>query len=121
VALDAWVLRCHEILEDALRDTLNGDDDYGSHTALAAIGADVTATREMLRVLTGLIESRDPGLVQTATRQLAAISAAAGPPRAVAISVLPDLTRQRINGAVDAALETLAPVSELMQISTTNS
>ncbi len=91
VALDSWVLRCHEILEDALRDTLTGDDDYGSHTGLDAIGADVTATREMLSVLSGLIESRDPGLVQTATRQLAAIEAATSPPRAVVMAALPEL------------------------------
>jgi high-affinity iron transporter len=121
VALDSWVLRCHEILEDALRDTLSGNDDYGSHTGLAAIAADVTATREMLRVLAGLIEPRAPGLVQTATRQLAAIDAAVGRPRAVAIAALPRLRRQRIGGAVGAALETLAPVSELMQVSSANS
>jgi high-affinity iron transporter len=120
-ALDSWVLRCHEILEDALRDTLSGDDDYGSHTGLAAIGADVTATREMLRVLDRLIEPRAPGLVPTATRQLAAIDAAIGPPRSVAIASLPQARRQRINAAVGAALETLAPVSELIQISTANS
>jgi high-affinity iron transporter len=121
VGLDSWALRCHEILEDALRDTLSGDDDYGSHTGLAAIGADVTATREMLRVLDRLIEPRAPGLVPTATRQLAAIDAAIGPPRSVAIASLPQARRQRINAAVGAALETLAPVSELIQISTANS
>ncbi|HEX4108257.1 MAG TPA: Dyp-type peroxidase [Solirubrobacteraceae bacterium] len=88
--------RCHEILEDALRDTLSGNDDYGSHTGLAATAAEVTATREMLRVLSGLIEPRAPGLVQTGTQQLAAIDAAIGPPRAVAIAALPQLSRQRI-------------------------
>ncbi|HTU85142.1 MAG TPA: EfeM/EfeO family lipoprotein [Solirubrobacteraceae bacterium] len=121
VALDSWVLRCHEILEDALRDTLSGDDDYGSHTGLASIEADVTATREMLHVLTRLIAPRAPGLVQTATAQLAAIDETIGPPRRIPIVALPELSRQRIDGDVDAALETLAPVSELMQISTANS
>jgi high-affinity iron transporter len=113
-ALDSWALRCHEILEDALRDTLSGNDDYGSHTGLAAIRADVTATREMLRVLGDLIEPRAPALVPTATRELAAIDAAASPPRAVPIATLPERRRKRINAAVGAALETLAPVSELM-------
>jgi high-affinity iron transporter len=121
VALDSWVLRCHEILEDALRDTLSGNDDYGSHTDLAAIGADVTATREMLRVLGGLIKARGSGLIQTALGQLAAIDAAISPTREVAIAALPQVRRQRIDAAVGAALETLAPVSELMQISTSSS
>jgi len=107
VALDSWALRCHEILEDALRDTLSGDDDYGSHTGL--------------RVLGGLIDPRAPGLVPTATRQLAAIDAAITPTRAVAIAGLPRVRRQRVDAAVDAALETLAPVSELIQISSANS
>jgi hypothetical protein len=90
--LDSGVLRGHEILEDALRDTLGGDDDYGSHTDLATNGADVTASREMLSVLGGPIRARAPRLVATARRQLA---------------------------AVDAAI--LAPVSELLQISSANS
>lgn len=121
VTLDSWVLRCHEILEDALRDTLSGDDDYGSHTGLDALDADVTATREMLRVLSGLIGPRAPGLVPTATRQLAAIDAALRPPQTVAIATLSERRRQRLDAAVDAALSTLAPVSELMQVSTSNS
>jgi hypothetical protein len=49
-------------------------------------------------VLRGLIRARAPRLVATATRQLAAVDA-----------------------AVDAAVETLAPASELLQISSANS
>jgi high-affinity iron transporter len=121
VALDSWVLRCHEILEDALRDTLSGKDDYGSHTGLATIGADVAATREVLRLVAGLIKPRRPGLVQSATRQLAAVAAAIRPSRAVPVAALPRLRRLRIDGAIGTALETLAPVSELMQISSADS
>lgn len=50
-ALDTWILRCHEILEDGLRDTLSADDDYGSNSDLASLAADVNATGEMLGVL----------------------------------------------------------------------
>ena len=120
-ALDSWVLRGHEILEDALRDTLSGNDDYGSHTGLATIGADVTASREMLDVLGGLIRARAPRLVPTATRQLAGVDAAIRPSQAVPIASLPPRRRQRIDAALDGALETLAPVSELLQISSANS
>ena len=55
VGLSIWTLRSHEILEDGLRDSLTGDDEYGSGTALASITADVSATREMLALLSPVI------------------------------------------------------------------
>jgi high-affinity iron transporter len=121
VGIDGWVLRCHEILEDALRDSLSGDDDYGSNSDLASLRADVSATREMLRVLAPLIEPRRPALVPTVTRQLASIDAAvsADGGHATAIQALPLRIRQRLDAATGAALETLAPVSELMQVGNT--
>ena len=45
LGLTNWTLRPHEVLEDALRDSLTGDDDYGSHTDLDSIAADVSVTR----------------------------------------------------------------------------
>jgi hypothetical protein len=59
--------------------------------------------------------------VQTAKRQLAALDAALRPRRAVPIAALSVAMRQRIDADIGAALETLAPVSELMQISSANS
>jgi high-affinity iron transporter len=125
LGIDSWALRCHEILEDALRDSLSAEDDYGSHTDLASLTADVTATREMLDVLAPLLEPREPALVPTARGELNAIDQAitvihpgTGLPWS-AISSLPMRARQRVDAAVDAALETLAPVSELMQVGNT--
>jgi high-affinity iron transporter len=117
LALDAWVLRAHEILEDALRDSLTQNDNYGSNSDLAAIHTDVTATREMLRVLGPQIDARSPGLVARAQGQLNAVDAAlaAAPPHAQ-LAALPPRSRQRIDATVGAALETLAPVSELMEV-----
>jgi iron uptake system EfeUOB component EfeO/EfeM len=118
VALNSWVLRCHEILEDAQRDSLSADDDYGSHTDLVALTADVHATREMLRVLGPLITPLRPHLVATAERELTAIDSAATAVRNgthTAIAAIPSRQRQRIDATTDAALQTLAPVSELMQ------
>jgi high-affinity iron transporter len=125
-SLDSWVLRTHEILEDALRDSLSQSDDYGSNTDLADVDADVTATRETLNLLSGLIEPRAPGLVKQGTAELntidTAVAAAHRPGSAWREpSQLSLRSRQQINAAVDAALETLAPVSELMQISNANS
>lgn len=119
-AADAgWVLRCHEILEDAERDTLTGDDDFGSHMALDAIAADVTATREMLTLLAPLIELQDPSLVGAASADLTAVDAAvaaAHPSERRPLTALPTRVRMRLDGAVGVAVETLAPVSELVQV-----
>jgi len=45
-----WTLRCHEVLEDRLRDSLSAD----------AVTADVAATRELLGLLAPLIGPRSP-------------------------------------------------------------
>jgi high-affinity iron transporter len=118
--LSAWVLRCHEILEDASRDTLTGDDDYGSGTDVASITADVAATREMLTLLAPVIDARAPGVVKAARRRLALVVAAADATIVdghwVGIRQLPIRQRERLDSAVGSALETLAPVSEIIRV-----
>jgi high-affinity iron transporter len=119
-ALSGWVLRCHEILEDAGRDTLTGDDDYGSGTDVASITADVAATREMLTLLAPVIDARAPGVVKAARRRLALVVAAADATIVdghwVGIRQLPIRQRERLDSAVGSALETLAPVSEIIRV-----
>ncbi len=58
-------LRTHEILEDALRDELSGDDDYGSGTDMASVEADVDGTRELLALLAPVLAPRAPDLEAT--------------------------------------------------------
>jgi high-affinity iron transporter len=122
-SINAWTLRCHEILEDALRDSLSADDDFGSNSDLASITADVTATHEMLKVLAPLITPRSPRLVASGERDLGALSRALAAVRTAhgwpSLTTLTLRRRQRIDAATGAALETLAPVSELMQIGNT--
>jgi high-affinity iron transporter len=48
-------IRCHEILEDALRDHLSEQDDYGSGMAYALTSGDVLGTRVVLEELKPLI------------------------------------------------------------------
>lgn len=118
-ALSAWVLRPHEILEDALRDSLSQNDNYGSDSDLASLSADVSATREVLNVLARPIALRYPGLVPRARRQLTAITQVLSAARRygdVEPVGLPLRVRQRIDAGVDAALETLAPISEILQV-----
>ncbi len=118
---NSWTLRCHEVLEDALRDSLTGDDDYGSRTDLDSLTADVSVTRRLLAWLAPLLAPRAPRLVDSARRQLARIDAviAGAGDRPIAISALPRRTRERVDAAADAALETLAPVPDLLRIGTT--
>jgi high-affinity iron transporter len=120
LGVDAWVLRCHEILEDALRDSLTQDDDYGSNSDLATLAADVGATHEMLDVLAPLITARRPEIVPTATtdlRTLARVIVKAGGPAAHRnLRTMPLRERQALDAATGAALETLAPVSEILQV-----
>jgi high-affinity iron transporter len=120
LGLDDLTVRCHEILEDALRDSLSGDDDYGSGTSLASVRADVSATRTMLNLLAPLITPRAAQLVGRARRQLVALIAAIAATRRdgqwVAVTVLPTEARERVDAATGAVLETLAPIPDLLKI-----
>jgi iron uptake system component EfeO len=58
-------LRSHEILEDALRFDLTGQDDTGAHLTLADVDAMVVATRDVMAPLRGLLRTRDPDLATT--------------------------------------------------------
>jgi hypothetical protein len=118
VGVANWVLRPHEILEDAMRDTLTGDDDYGSGTGLASITADVSAVRQLLGLLAPVLDPLAPNLVARANGQLSAVLAAVDQTEIngtwVAVGDLPSLARERVDAAVGAALETLAPIPDLL-------
>jgi high-affinity iron transporter len=113
-------LRCHEILEDALRDSLSGDDDYGSGTGLASVRADVAGTRELLDLLAPLITARSAHRVAHArkalTKLVAAVEASKSHGKWVAITVLGRTKREHVDAAIGNALEILAPVPDLLTI-----
>jgi high-affinity iron transporter len=120
LGLTNWTLRPHEVLEDALRDSLTADDDYGSHTDLDSITTDVSVTRYLLGLLAPLLEPRAPGLVGTARQELTYLDQVitTSPDEGVAIAALPKLTRERVDAATDGALETLARIPDLLRIGT---
>ena len=109
-----------QILEDALRDSLSQDDDYGSNSDLATLAADVNATHEMLAVLAPLITARRPKIAPTATTDLRvlarAIDAAGGPAAHRNLRAMPLRQRQALDAATSEAVETLAPISEILQV-----
>ena len=113
-----WLLRPHEVLEDALRDSLTADDDYGSGTDLASITADAGAVRELLSELEPGLHLVAPHLVTDARAELdalvRAIDATGSSGAPVSIQDLPIRQRQQIDADVDAALETLAPLPDLL-------
>ncbi len=121
LGLTNWTLRPHEVLEDALRDALTADDDYGSHTDCASIGADVSVTRYLLGLLAPLLTPRAPHLVATARRELTDLDQVitTSPENGVAIAALPRWAREHLDAAVGAALETLSRVPDLLRIGNT--
>lgn len=113
-------LRAHEIIEDALRDHLSGNDDQGSGAAYALTFADTQVDRVVLGELAPLIDGRSPMLVATADAQLtelqSALQAAKVDGRWVTPATTPLAARQRVNAAIGALLETLASVPDLLEV-----
>ncbi|MFJ3958629.1 EfeM/EfeO family lipoprotein [Arthrobacter sp. NPDC090010] len=105
-------LRLHEILEDAQRDHLSGNGDQGSGTAVALTRADVEATQEVLNLLRTLLERLKSGYPAQLDRELSSLLQAIDQTRAAGSWIpypqLSILQRQRVNGALGQALETLA-------------
>jgi len=120
-----WLLRPHEVLEDAARDSLSADDDYGSGTDLASITADVAAVRTLLSELEPALVPVAPQLLEDARAELAALIGAINATHAnnawVSIEDLPIRQRQQIDADVGAALETLAPIPDLLTSTGSNS
>jgi iron uptake system EfeUOB component EfeO/EfeM len=120
-----WLLRPHEVLEDALRDSLSADDDYGSDTDLASITADVAAVRKLLTELEPGLVRVAPHLVGDARAELAALISAINATHAnnarVSIEDLSIRQRQQIDADAGAALETLALIPDLLTSTGSNS
>lgn len=120
----ALPLRSHEILEDALRDHLSGIDDQGSNAAFPATYADIAVTRSVLAILAPLVNAQRPDLIAAANQKLDALAAALDSVRAGSLSQFVPFNqatleqRQRINGAIGDALQTLAGVPPLLDTKT---
>jgi iron uptake system EfeUOB component EfeO/EfeM len=113
-------LRTHEILEDALRDELSGQDDYGSGTDMASVEADVDGTRELLSLEAPLLRVRAPDLMTIVTALLnrldTALAATEVGGQWVTVTQVPLAQREQVDGAIGAALETLSLVPELLHV-----
>lgn len=106
-------IRCHEILEDALRDHLSLQDDYGSGMAYALTSADILGTRVVLEELKPLIPVAVLGhsaydLSKAALDKLdAALDATKVEQHWPDYRTLTKHQRQPVNAAIGGALESL--------------
>jgi hypothetical protein len=114
----SWLLRPHEVFEDALRDSLTGNDDYGSGTSLASVTADVAAVRTMLAELRPGLDLFAPGLVGSAYSRLDELGRALRATRVngawVPVASVGIRQREQVDADLGAALETLARIPDLL-------
>jgi iron uptake system EfeUOB component EfeO/EfeM len=113
-------LRSHEILENTLRFQLGGADDYGSGTTLATAYANTTGTAAVLATIAPLIAVRQPALLAAADQGLATVRADLLADRDATGSWIPAGTlsrprHQRLDADLDALLEQLAAIPNLLQ------
>jgi iron uptake system EfeUOB component EfeO/EfeM len=115
------ILAPRRILETAARSTLTGDDDFGSHSGLATLAADVTGARQLMQVLDPLLQKRNRDLaarveegLTALAEQLAQVRLPDG--RYPTLQSLDARRRERLDGAVDGLLELVAQVPTTLQL-----
>lgn len=99
-----FTTRAHEISENALQFSLTGEDDFGSHSDLQTIAANLTGTRTVLGMIHSLIAPRYPGLAG-ATAQLTQAQ------RDVAAGA----SHERLDADISELCELLAPIAEILE------
>jgi high-affinity iron transporter len=112
--------RAHEVLEDALRDTLSGGDDEGANASLAIVAADVQGDQVILGYLRPAIDRRTAKLVPTAESEITVLDNALKSTMVggqwPTLASLTSTQTQQIDGAVGQVLETLSPIPDLLEI-----
>jgi iron uptake system component EfeO len=112
-------LRTHEILENALEFQLTGHDNYGSGTTLATTAANITGTRELLKVLHPLLVVRYRNLAHVyawLNRLKRLIDAQRRPDGSwIPVENLGVRTREQIDSAASEALQFLAPIAVITE------
>lgn len=116
VAIDplAYAARAHEILEDAQRDLMSGDDVPWSRAGVLGTEAGVIATREVIATLVGLMQGRDNTLVEVQNwlgqLQTTLTSVRRRDGSWPSLGQLSTIQRERIDGTLAGTLGALADV-----------
>lgn len=117
-------IRAHEILEDALRDHLSGIDALGGGAAFAQTYADAQVAGVVLGYLTPLLNARQPGLPAIAESQLGILQQALLATRVngqwESLGTASLTAREQVDAAIDAVLETLSAVPDLLEVPPTH-
>ena len=112
--------RAHEVLEDALRDTLSGGDNEGANASLAIVAADAQGDQVILGYLRPAIDRRTAKLYSTAESEFAVLDGALKSTMVdgqwPTLASLTATQLQQIDGAVGQILETLSPIPDLLEI-----
>jgi len=110
-------LRAHEIVEDAIQDTLTGATDAGSGTSLATVDAQLTGAGEALAPLATVLTGRYDRLADTqqalADARALVESYRSADGRWTPLDALDRPSRERVDAALSQAAELLAPVAAI--------
>jgi iron uptake system component EfeO len=111
-------IRAHEITENALQFELTGETDFGSHSNLATVSANLDGTSTVLGIIRPLLAPRDRQLstldteLARTTADLRAVHTPAGWPP---IARLSRPERERLNSDLSQLCELLASVASILE------
>jgi iron uptake system component EfeO len=111
-------LRAHEIAENALQLQLTGLDDFGSHTDLESVRAELVGTGVVLRALARPIDERvaHPAQIRATLRHtLATFTRVARTEGHVSVSRLPREERERLDAALGLLTQRLAAIPATLE------
>lgn len=111
-------IRAHEISENALQFQLTGLDDFGSHTSLATLAAEMQGTLVVLRLVNHLLAPRLSYAAELPGEVRAVLALARTHHRSGVwqpVQSLGRIDRERLAAAVSALCERLAPVASILE------
>jgi high-affinity iron transporter len=115
------VIRAHEILENALQFELTAKTDYGSHTNLATVRANIDGTRTAITAITPMLTKRDKALLDKANADLTALAASVDRFKKkdgtwYGLLDLRRSQRQQINAAMTKTVEDLSTIPDILHL-----
>ena len=117
-AVGDLALRTHEILESAMQSQLSGQDDFGSGTTLAIVGAGIDATRAQLGILRSLLVTRYPQtaeLYRSLDRLQNLVDAGRTSHGWTPVHDLTTAQREKLDAAAGQTAELLAPIPVIFE------
>jgi iron uptake system component EfeO len=111
-------IRAHEITENALQFELTGRTDYGSHSSLATVRANLAGTEVVLGIVRPLLLPRYPQLPATQSALTRAVHDLTGLRHDGTWPALDDLgtaPRERLDAEISQLCELLAPVAAILE------